>query len=181
MIRWRSLLRQWRDGERAAISVETAVMLPLLVFLYLTTWVYFDAYRKRAILEKASFTVGDLLSRQTDTIHDADIEGLRDLFAFIASTGETSWLRVSEITRVTADDWDVEWSYATGRNPILRDSHLERVAADLPEITVGARVIIVQTHTRYFPVFNVGLPHRVMTTFTPTRTRYAGQLSYSPT
>ncbi|MBM2577825.1 hypothetical protein JQC91_16075 [Jannaschia sp. Os4] len=175
--RIRSARADFCAEERASISMETAIVLPFLAFVYLQTFTYFDAYRKQAQLTKAGYAIGDLLSRQTD-IDVNDIEGLRSVFGYITSTGEDSWMRVSEFRKDEDDGFSIVWSKTTGGNPNLTDAYIDRVQDDLPNIRPSERVVMVETYTRYRPPFNVGLPNRIIKSSTITRTRFAGRLNF---
>lgn len=173
-------LRGLRADERGAVSIETTLILPILVFLYLMTYAYFDAYRQQGLLTKAGYAAADMLSRQTAEVGPDDMEGLRNIVAFMSASGDDTWLRISEIEPQGPDQYDVRWSYATGGNMKLRESYVPRIAPKLPELASGERIVVVETFTLYEPPFSVGIPNEVLHTVSPARSRYGGPLAWNP-
>ena len=170
-------LHRFLGEERAAIAIETAILLPFLAFFYVTTFVYYDAYRRHGLLMKGGYVVGDMISRE-DEIDADDLDGLRDVFAYISSTGEESWLRVTEVAADEDGNYFVEWSEATGGNLRMRDTYLDRIRYRLPPLAPFDRTLVVESFTRYQPAFNVGLPQRLLKTFNSTRSRYSDRLLF---
>lgn len=68
--------RFWSD-TRASLSIEAAIMLPLLCGLYVAGYQYSDSYRREAQIFKANYAVADLLSRRQDMVSPVDLEGLK--------------------------------------------------------------------------------------------------------
>ena len=169
-------LRAFLREERAGISVETAVVLPFLALVYLQGFTYFDAYRAKSQLTKAGYSIADLVSRRDVALSPDDIEGLQDVFGYITGTQGRNWMRMTELSMGPNNELDVTWSYSTDRNPELANSYIPRVENRLPPLDEGERVLLVETYTRYEPAFNVGLPKRVIETFTPVRSRWGGQI-----
>jgi hypothetical protein len=51
--------------ERAAVAFETVLMTPILVWAFIGSFVFFDAYRVYNTSVKTTYMVADMLSRQT--------------------------------------------------------------------------------------------------------------------
>src|SRR6056297_3345955 len=76
--------------EDGAVAIEAAVILPLLGFAYVAGFAYFDNYRREVLLTKATYTVADILSRETGVVTANDFEGMQDIFEFLTfSEGQT--------------------------------------------------------------------------------------------
>ncbi|MGB3408407.1 MAG: hypothetical protein WBA67_13035 [Jannaschia sp.] len=166
--------------DRAALSIEAAIMLPLLAVLYVTGFGYFDAYRREAVLTKATYTMGDLLSREEGTITPFDLEGLQDVFEFLTFSEGDTWLRTTEVRR-TGDSVAVTWSYATDGNQVMTTARLQGYLNQIPSLADGERVVLTESFTDFEPVFNIGLTDRTFTRFITTRQRYAPRLDLDST
>ncbi len=68
-----SLRRFWQETE-ANLTVETILVLPILLWAFFATFVFFDAFRARSLAIKGNYAVADLLSRETQAI---DMDYLR--------------------------------------------------------------------------------------------------------
>jgi Flp pilus assembly protein TadG len=66
-----------RDS-RAAVALETVLILPILIWAFVASFVFFDAYRVYSTSVKATYMVADMLSRQTNEVIPHDIQGWRD-------------------------------------------------------------------------------------------------------
>lgn len=138
--------RRWRDDERGVSAVEFALLLPLLLAVLLGSVTVFDLFRTAQAAEKATFTVGDMLSRRTDAVTSRLLE---EMLTFVNRTVDfdgTARLRVSSIANV-AGSLKTEWSETVG------DKNLAIAAIDyaiIPQMAVGDSVILTE----------VFIPHR---------------------
>ena len=89
------LCARFRREERAAVSTEFVLILPLLLWWYVGSFAFYDAFRDYNVTVKASYTLGDILSRQTEIDNDY-LDGLESLLEFMTA-GTGAWLRVSSI------------------------------------------------------------------------------------
>jgi len=72
-------LRGFRSDERGYVTVEAMILLPVILWIFAACWVYFDAFRQQSVNQKASYTIGDMLSRETNYITPAYIDGTHEL------------------------------------------------------------------------------------------------------
>ena len=63
--------KYFRRSEEGSLSVETIFAIPMLVWAITATFVFWDAFKTLNVSQKATYTVADMLSRETQTI-DAD-------------------------------------------------------------------------------------------------------------
>ena len=108
--------RRFGRDERGSISVEGIVMMVPLLLLFLASFVYFQAFRLSSMNEKAAYTVADMLSRQTDPVNTAYLNGLQQLYGFLLrDQGEAPRMRIS-VVRYDGNgrDYDLVWSRSTG-------------------------------------------------------------------
>ncbi len=122
-------LRQFREDHRGSMTIELIIVIPILLWAYLATIVFFDAFRARTEAQSAALNVADLISRETNEIQVAYLEGLNDVYDVLTSRTRQTRLRVSSISySQTADDFVVLWSWGTRGLPPLRT--LDRVNLD---------------------------------------------------
>lgn len=172
------LFKQYLRDTSAAVSFEAVIVFPILTWAWIGTFAFFDAYRVYNTSIKATFTVADLISRQTSTVYGYDIEGMaRMLESMIRDTNGVE-VRVTQILRDTNGNYQVDWSHATGTQAQLFTNSLAALEDQMPDMANGERVVLVESFIDYDPAFNVGLNDVTFSNFTLTRPRYAGQVPY---
>ena len=174
-----TLCRRFRRDERGSISVEGIVMLVPLLLLFLASFVYVHAFRLSSLNEKASYVVADMLSRQTDPVNSAYLNGLQQVYAFlIRGQGESPRMRLSVITYDGEDDdYNIVWTRSTGTGAgILTEAMLDQVEDRMPVMPDGETVLLVETFVTYVPPINAGIGTQEFSTFVVTRPRYAPQI-----
>lgn len=181
-----SRLRHFLRDSRGSVSAEAVLVLPIVLWAYLATFQYYDAFGTIARNMKATYTLADLISRQTQTVTPAYINGLTNLYSYLNHNPPGVW------TRVTTVGWDpnagasgqyyVQWSYATNSNPALTDTTLQSYIGRLPTITGGDTLIVVETHMTYVPSFDiVGMQTQTYNQLVVTRPRISAQVAWDAT
>ena len=181
MKRIRQYLRAFRDEERGSIAVETILILPVLFWAYLSMFAIFDAYRQHAINQKAAFTLGDIISRETTPIDNAYLTGTREMLAYLTANP------VNDVAvRVTSVRYDAnyeiykrDWSQELGWMSPLSNTAVQALKDDLPVMPHNERVVVVETFVKYNPPFKTGLQEREIRNFVFTRPRYAPRVLWS--
>lgn len=177
------VLRFLRDA-RGSVAIETLIILPFVLWAYLGTYQFYDAYGTKTRNLRATYTIADLISRQTQTVTPAYIDGLTSLYSYLDHNPPGVW------ARVTCVSWDpnagasgmyyVMWSYATNSNPALDDTTLQSYVPRLPTIAQGDTLILVETHMIYHPIARlVGMPTMTLNQTVITRPRISPQVSFS--
>lgn len=173
------LARRWRDDESGSIAVETIMMVPLLSWALLSTLAYFDAYRAESISTKASLTIADMISRETNLVTAEYITNARNLLRFL--TLGDNWPDL----RVTVVRWDEGrdelrrvWTQERGPRRGMTGAEVAALVDRLPALVDGERLIVVETWTDYEPMFSVGLSPFSMDTFTFISPRFVTQLCF---
>jgi hypothetical protein len=172
-------LRAFASDTKGSIAVETAIILPMLIWTYAALFIFFDAYRARSTTEKAAFTISDVLSRETQSIDAAYLSNVHTLFDFLAAQSDTETkLRVSLISwDIATQTYELEWSKTDGQDiDALSQGSLNDVSDKFPIMSDGESLILVQTFSTYEPVFDVGMGDIDIDTFIFTRPRFAPQL-----
>ncbi|MGC9367906.1 MAG: TadE/TadG family type IV pilus assembly protein [Paracoccaceae bacterium] len=175
----RTALTRFHRDERGWMTAEAVLILPVLIWWYLGSLVFFDAYDARSINLKASYTISDLFSRNLDGEIDAnEIEAMGDMFDYLtANHGADGAIRVSLVH--CSDDCDqpgrelsLDWSYGTDGKPALTGADLSIYDEVIPMMALGDRVFVIETFSRYEPPFNVGLTEDSYSNVVVTRPRF---------
>lgn len=189
-----SATRRFRRDEGASLSVEAALIAPLLFWAFLATFTYFDAYRVRNLSLKANYAISDLLSRETNVIDSNYITGSKNLFRYLTKSDSSAWVRVSVVHCVDGcavkggnntgpRELAADWSRASDDIPILSDADInDQLDSAIPLIASGERVIIVETAMNYQPAFSptlTGIGDQTFTEIVMTRPRFASQLCFA--
>ena len=160
--RMKAALGRFARDERATMSVEIVLMLPLLMLWLAASFVFFDVFRVNMVNEKAAYTIADMISRQT-TVDDNFVEGTNNVFDFLINRRGTTWLRVTSVKFNAADpvegtpeNNEVQWSLATrGRQSFGTDAFGDlELDKRIPMMSDQETVIVTETFTGYRPPFN---------------------------
>ncbi|MEP3347823.1 MAG: pilus assembly protein [Litoreibacter sp.] len=165
---------------RASMTVEAVLMLPLLFGWFVGSFVFFDGFKNRNMALKATYTIGDILSRRTEGVTEEYIANLQALYDNLAFTTGSSALRITSLA------WDGEkhsviWSSSSKETLSEQDDdqvELEAFRDRVPLMADGETVILVETFTDYNPAFNVGWSHHVFENFVVTSPRFASCLTW---
>ncbi|SHJ15236.1 TadE/TadG family type IV pilus assembly protein [Wenxinia saemankumensis] len=165
--------------EDGSVTVEAVIMLPAILWCYLGTYVFFDAYRAQTVNIKAAYTIGDTLSRETSYVTPAFIDTMSELQQFLVGGDEPMALRVTVIGYDADEDrYVVRWSEPRGGPPALTDAGLAAARAQIPVMSPVERAIVVETWVDYEPGFRVGIDAFTFEDFVVTRPR-GGQLCFN--
>lgn len=167
-------------SETGSVSAEAVIMLPIVLWAVMATFVFFDAFRVKTFSQKAAYTVADALSRETNPVTVNYVLGLSGLHDFLARTNNTTMMRVSSIGR-DADDGSllVVWSVPAAGAVALTTPVVNQFMADtLPDFPWGETIIYVETQIDYEPLFTIGLPNMNFRQAIVTRPRFAPQIPF---
>lgn len=175
--RIKNILRQFRDDTRGTIAVESIIMLPVLFWSVMAMYAFSDAYRQASLNVKASYTIGDLLSRETNYITEGYLSTTHDLFDLMTNSRSASKLRVTVVKwNESKKIYQRDWSKTKGGVPELSNNDVKNLASKLPQMPNNERVIVVETWARYYPPFEIGVDEQDLYNFVFTRPRFAPQL-----
>lgn len=174
----RALARFARDA-RGDVNVEAVIFLPFLILTMVATMVFYDVFRKDSLGDKATFTVGDMMSRETDYITPAYIDSTKALFTFLTGTSSAeNTLRVSVVQYdAETDAYTVLWSEARGPHEgPMTAADLVNAHAQLPNMVDAEQVIVVDSYLDYNWPLDLGFGDQLLTSRVFTRPRFAPQL-----
>ncbi|PZX46297.1 hypothetical protein LY56_01270 [Roseinatronobacter thiooxidans] len=183
---WRRVLRAvhaFRTYQQGAVSTETVLILPVILWALVASVTYTDAFRQQTNLQKSVFTASDLLSRAGGTV--VTPEYIDGIFGFMQRMNESQSIIQMRVSLVA---WDSEndqlrvvWSNAShaGDRGLLRDDDLNAVyAPQIPSVAAGETVLLTEGWLRHVPLFDVGLTERVFDELAVTRPRFAPGIVY---
>lgn len=177
----RGLIWGFRKEERGSVAVEAIILLPLVFWTYLALYAAFHSYRTYATHQKAGYTIGDMISRETNPIDGDYMDGARELLAYLTAVNENN-----VALRVTSVKYDAnnqvykrDWSQARGFVSAVNNSAVAQWNTQLPILPHNERVVVVETFQNYDAPFNTGLRDRQVHNFVFTKPRYAPQVLWS--
>ncbi len=143
-------LRRFLRGSDGGMSVEAALVFPMLFLGMGLTYMYYDAFRIRTENVRAAYTVADLVSRQEQVIDQDFIDGLGDIFDYLTDDTDESWIRVNLVSWSSSSDKLVlNWSKTSGSHPENTQTDIENMADVIPVMANGDTVIVVETFMDY--------------------------------
>ena len=167
-----SLSRFGRD-EDGTVVAEAVIVLPLFLWAYIALFVYWDAFRSMNTVQKAAYTISDMISREKTGKTTAYINGVEDVLEYLIDENQDARMRVTEVTWSDTDNqFKVHWSRSPGNAMTrLTTSSLQDCAYEIPTMNAGDYVIIVEVQVDDKPSFDIGMPDEVFNEFIVTRPR----------
>ena len=162
MNRW----KQFHADERGSMSIELVIVTPILVWIILSTFVYFDLFRNEANAHRAALTLADMFSREQTDIDGNYLNGARSLLRTLTLDDSSPDFRITVYRYQQSDDtFRRVWSRNRGVGTNLTDTDLLglQTAGRLPRMADDDRAILVETFTDYEPPFDTGI--RFLTSF----------------
>lgn len=168
------LTRRFRRDERGVVITEAIVILPLMLWAYVALFVYWDAYRAENTAVKASYTVADMVSRELNPVSCTYMDGIKNVFDFLMNSDQTTQLTITSVTWDPVDlRHEVQWSLARGGSVPQTTATLQQSLDQLPNMSDGDTVVLVETSVNYTPSLSVGVPNTDFRQFIVTRPRRA--------
>jgi Flp pilus assembly protein TadG len=162
----RHTLRRFARQEHAGLTVEMVMVWPLLLWGYFGMFILFEGYRNINANIKVAASIADMLSRETDEVDAAYIEGLNDLQDVLTQSPMRTGLRVTVVEmdnngtpdNFNDDIYQMKWSYGTAGIP---DHTQATVNGDLvnylPGMYHGEQLIAVETYMLFSPFLDISL------------------------
>lgn len=154
--RLRAIGRFFRRQEAGAITIEMLGSVVVLNMLLVAFYLWWAAYSSNALVDRMTYTVNDLVTRQRGVALDrAFLDGLERTAEFILDPDQNATLRFTQVTlRDGAAPTDppvieVDWSYSPcGARPAAVAGPGFDVAS-LPMMAVGATMIVTEVQVPY--------------------------------
>lgn len=171
--------RKFGRDETGSLVVEAVLVLPFMLWAYLALFVYWDAFRSMNTVQKASYTVADMLSREMIAVNPATyFDGMDAMLEYMIDPDQNASLRVTSIKWSAANNRnEVMWSRSPGSAmPLLTTTTLQPLATRIPNMSDGDYVVLVEVSVNYNPSFNVGMPGQTLKQFIVTRPRFVPKI-----
>lgn len=179
--RLRRCVTRFGRHEDGNLAVETMIIIPVLFWAFLAMLVMFDAYRQHSINQKAAYTIGDLISRQTDDIDPAFLGGTKDLFDVLTRSASETSVRVTAVSFDAAEnEYVLEWSEALGAQVGATADEVVGWASRLPVMPDAEWITVVETWSAYEAPFNIGITDHEIRNFVFTRPRNSPEIGWDP-
>lgn len=165
--------------ENGSLSVELVIAVPMHVWAITATFVFWDAFKTLNVSQKATYTIADMLSRETQAIDDNYLVSMHELFDYLSSSPGDNAIRVS-VVRMVEDPVtlvktrELVWSQGVGG--IAGYTDLTILEPRLPDMGDGEQLIIVEGEQEWSPAFAVGLASYRFREIAISRPRFAPQL-----
>jgi len=158
MFNW---LKSFRDDESGNMAIELVLVVPILTWVLLSTFVYFDVFRAEASTKRAALTVADMISREQNALDLNFLQGARTLLQTLTFADAEPDVRVTFYTfnRNLPDEYEVVWSRNIDMGPNLTNANLASLnaAGRLPSLGDNGRAFLVETRTNYSAPFSIGI------------------------
>ncbi len=177
-------LRRFRRSERGSFSVETVLVFPLLLFCYAGLFTFFDAYRTLNLNVRGSYTIADMVSRETNPITPTYMQGLNRILSVLTKSEDPTILRITVVTYdADAQEYQLVWSAVDGGSGAhivpITEGTLGQVESRIPLMAHGDINVVVETWASFVPMMNWGLDAQYFANLVITRPRFAPQLLWS--
>ncbi len=179
MIPFKKALRRFRDDESGLLMAEFIITLPMLIWVFMALFAYWDVFRSMNTAQKAAYSVADLISRQNNDIPLTFLDGMQSVMEYILPPAQTARLRFTSVKwSVPNNRFEVIWSRSPGNAlPQLTTTTLQTVASRIPMMAATDSVVLVESSVPYTPVFNVGLAASYnLDEFIVTRPRFLSKI-----
>lgn len=171
-------LRRFRHEDEGSLILESVLIMPFMLWAYVGLFVYWDAYRSINTVQKAAYTVSDMISREMLTITPAYLDGMDALVERLIDQSQDASLRVTSVYFDAVDQRNVvHWSVSPGgAMPALTTAALQALDGQIPAMSDGDFVVIVEVTVGYTPSLNVGVSNLSMKQFIVTRPRFVPRI-----
>ncbi|MBE0414498.1 hypothetical protein [Yoonia sp.] len=157
MIKFLALLARFREEEDGVVAIELLLVVPMLVWALLSTFVYFDAYRAESVNTRAGLTLADMISRERVPVDSGYIDSMREVLRVLTRFDPNAAIRVSVFKyRASDDSYRLVWSEQRGMLKTLDDADLKNMRTALPLMADGKKSILVETSAKYTAPFSIG-------------------------
>lgn len=175
-------LRRFAGQEEGSVSLEALILMPMLFWVYASMFSIFETYEEYSLNQKAAYTIGDMISRETLPIDTGYLDGAQDLLDYMTNSPEQSTLRVTSLKyNQTEGRFYVHWSRARGAGEPVTDNDVATWHNRLPLIPDDEYIVVTETATTFSPPFNIGLGHPTIENFVFTRARYTPRVLFTGT
>ena len=177
----KNLLRRFTRREEGTLSVEAVLVVPVLFFGIAATLVTWDAFKTLNTSQKATYTIADMLSRETNGVNENYLTATHELFGYLANSDQNA-LRITVVDMKEDPDTkekelNLVWSRSVGGLPVFDKA--EQVENRVPLMAVGDQMILVESVQYWSPAFSMGLGDYTFREIAVMRPRFSPQLVWT--
>lgn len=177
-------VRRFLKDQTGVASVESILLIPLLFWAYIGTFVMFDAYKKQTDGLRVSYAVADAISREENEINQAYLNSMVKLSNYMTRVPSKITQRVTIVCySPKKKKYRVAWSRSTGPLKQVIKKHtngtIHNYKDRLPEMPLGDQVILVETFMDYAPLWDVGVSSMTFDYWIFTRPRFTNQVKWA--
>lgn len=155
LLRHLSRSRFARD-TRGTVVIDTLSAILLMSLGASAFFAFWEAYQVQNRVQKATYTVSDLISRQRGTtLTRGFLDGMERTAEFLMMDDQNAIMRVSQVRRTagtatTATGLTVDWSYSPcGARTAITTATINTIRSKLPLIDLGAALVVVEFDVGY--------------------------------
>jgi len=156
-------LRQLGRDEQGTVAVETVIITPMLILGLFFSYEAYDLFRQQSLREKATYTVADIVSRETAVVTDTYIDNVKRVFDMMSGNSD-SQLRISVVRYRNdpsqgIDAFVLRWSEVRGDGPLspLTDDTVRSAHDSFPVMEDGEEIIYVESRGGFTSPVTTGL------------------------
>lgn len=159
-----SFLQKFREDTRGTVMVETVMTLPILFWMMVATYDFFEVHRYKSVREKATYTIADTLSREQAPVNDTYVDNLKVLYDEMSNDDGINQLRVTVVQFIAADadagtaaEYSVKWSEVRGTGRLVAYAEGTMPSGDtiLPIMSNAEHIILVESVSTYDPLLDL--------------------------
>ena len=177
-------VRKFARREDGVMAIEVILTIPVFIFCTMGVYTYWDAFRSLNTSQKATYTISDMISRETRPISMAYLTGLHDLLQYMVGDELPVEMRVTSITfSGVRNQFEVVWSRSPNNEmPELTTESLQGLAQHIPMVADGDSVTLVESNMEFTPAFEESpaffmyLGEEVFQQFIITRPRFVPRI-----
>ena len=158
------IARRFHDDERGSMAIELMLVVPILLWVFLSTFVYFDVFRVETNSVRATVTLAEMMSRE-DTIDGAFLDNTREILRALTFEEANPDFRVTVYEARADGVFQFVWAESRGFDSALTDDDVRELqdSGRLPPMNQFDQNIYVETRTQYDAPFNIGIGPFVVT------------------
>ncbi|WP_422072625.1 TadE/TadG family type IV pilus assembly protein [Tranquillimonas rosea] len=155
----RNIARRFAADTRGTVIVETVLVLPLLIWMVLAIVVFVDAFRMQTQNIRATYTIGDALSRQLNAVAPSYLEGMQRLYSYQIRRSYPTGLRITVAYYDAEEDEHVRvWSCSTGiADDPMTQTDIDAIKDEIPQLADGDTIALIDSWMDYTPPFDMAI------------------------
>lgn len=151
-------IRRFATETRGSAIVEMLFALMILNFILLAFYMWWDAYRQQARVERTTYTISDLISRQRGASMDRTfLDGLERTAEYLLREEQDAAIRFTQVSRTSGTPANgtsgltINWSYSPCGRFRTAQTDPQFNLAEFPIMALGSTMIMVEFRVPYDP------------------------------